>query len=157
MKVAEFMPVAPLSDAEFDQLTELLERYRDEGAMNLEELDGFLAAIRQKIQAMLWQAHAALNREADNRPAPQRVKPGSGGIGIPDAGPQARCERGGPSPGPSVFRRDTVHNHTARQMYDNFRDASRNLGLMRPVQICIVRLRVLVNRRARQERPTPAL
>jgi uncharacterized protein len=45
MKVAEFMPVAPLSDAELDQLTELLERYRDEGAMNLEKLDGFLAAI----------------------------------------------------------------------------------------------------------------
>jgi hypothetical protein len=32
--------------------------------------------VRQKIQAMLRQAHAALNREADDRPDLQQVKPG---------------------------------------------------------------------------------
>jgi uncharacterized protein len=43
--MAEFMSVHALTEAELDQLAVLLGRHRDEGAMNLEELDGFLAAV----------------------------------------------------------------------------------------------------------------
>jgi uncharacterized protein len=35
----------PLTDAEFDSLSEMLERLSDQGAMNLEMLDGFFAAL----------------------------------------------------------------------------------------------------------------
>src|ERR1700730_3202755 len=35
----------PLSDAEFDRLEEILKRFRDKRAMNLEQLDGFFAAL----------------------------------------------------------------------------------------------------------------
>jgi uncharacterized protein len=35
----------PLSDAEFERLRDVLERFGDKRAMNLEQLDGFLAAV----------------------------------------------------------------------------------------------------------------
>ena len=35
----------PLTDAEFDKLTDVLKRYGDKRAMNLESLDGFFAAL----------------------------------------------------------------------------------------------------------------
>jgi hypothetical protein len=35
----------PLSDAEFDRLEEILKRFGDKRAMNLEQLDGFFAAL----------------------------------------------------------------------------------------------------------------
>jgi len=35
----------PLTDAEFDKLTDVLKRYGDRRAMNLETLDGFFAAL----------------------------------------------------------------------------------------------------------------
>jgi len=39
------MPPTPLSEAEFDQLADILERFGDERAMTLEEMDGFLATV----------------------------------------------------------------------------------------------------------------
>ena len=39
------MRTPKLTDAEFDDLTEALSRFRDERAMNLEELDRFIAAL----------------------------------------------------------------------------------------------------------------
>src|SRR5687767_267254 len=39
------MTARPLTDADYDRLSSLLSRFRDEHAMNLEELDGFLAAL----------------------------------------------------------------------------------------------------------------
>jgi uncharacterized protein len=39
------MTARPLTDAEYDHLSFVLSRFRDEHAMNLEELDGFFAAI----------------------------------------------------------------------------------------------------------------
>ena len=39
------MKPQPLSDAEFDRLEEILKRFRDKRAMNLEQLDGFFAAL----------------------------------------------------------------------------------------------------------------
>jgi hypothetical protein len=35
----------PLSDAEFERLDEVLKRFGDKRAMNLEQLDGFFAAL----------------------------------------------------------------------------------------------------------------
>jgi uncharacterized protein len=35
----------PLTDGEFDHLSEVLERFGDKRAMNLEQLDGFLTAL----------------------------------------------------------------------------------------------------------------
>jgi uncharacterized protein len=39
------MKSQPLTDAEFDQMNEILGRFSDRGSMNLEQLDGFLAAL----------------------------------------------------------------------------------------------------------------
>ncbi len=39
------MIARPLTDAEYDRLSSVLSRFRDERAMNLEELDGFFAAL----------------------------------------------------------------------------------------------------------------
>ena len=39
------MEPQPLNDSEFDSLSETLERLNDKGAMNLEMLDGFFAAL----------------------------------------------------------------------------------------------------------------
>ena len=39
------MKPQPLTDAEFDRLSAILERFCDERSMNLEQLDGFLAAL----------------------------------------------------------------------------------------------------------------
>ncbi|MFZ1092787.1 MAG: UPF0149 family protein [Xanthobacteraceae bacterium] len=39
------MKPQPLSDAEFDRLEEILKRFGDKRAMNLEQLDGFFAAL----------------------------------------------------------------------------------------------------------------
>ena len=39
------MTPQPLSDAEFERVNDILERFGDKRAMNLEELDGFLAAL----------------------------------------------------------------------------------------------------------------
>jgi uncharacterized protein len=39
------MTARPLTDAEYDHLSFVLSRFRDEHAMNLEELDGFFAAL----------------------------------------------------------------------------------------------------------------
>jgi uncharacterized protein len=39
------MTVRPLTDAEYDHLSSALNRFRDDHAMNLEELDGFFAAL----------------------------------------------------------------------------------------------------------------
>jgi hypothetical protein len=36
------MKSKPLTDAEFDQLSAVLERFGDKRSMNLEQLDGFL-------------------------------------------------------------------------------------------------------------------
>ena len=35
----------PLTDAEYDRLADTLNRFHGEGAMNLEQLDGFFAAL----------------------------------------------------------------------------------------------------------------
>jgi uncharacterized protein len=39
------MTASPLTDAEYNHLSSVLNRFRDDHAMNLEELDGFLAAL----------------------------------------------------------------------------------------------------------------
>jgi uncharacterized protein len=39
------MKPQPLTDAELERLTAVLTRFGDKGAMNLEQLDGFLAAL----------------------------------------------------------------------------------------------------------------
>jgi Uncharacterised protein family (UPF0149) len=39
------MKQQPLTDAEFDRLSALLERFGNQRTMNVEELDGFLAAL----------------------------------------------------------------------------------------------------------------
>jgi uncharacterized protein len=39
------MNARPLTDAEYDRMSSVLDRSRDEHAMNLEELDGFFAAL----------------------------------------------------------------------------------------------------------------
>lgn len=39
------MPPQPLTDAELDRLSEVLERFGDKLSMNLEQIDGFLAAV----------------------------------------------------------------------------------------------------------------
>ena len=39
------MKSEPLSDAEFDRLNSVLVRFGDRRSMNLEQLDGFLAAL----------------------------------------------------------------------------------------------------------------
>jgi len=39
------MKPEPLTDSEFDRLSEILERFGDKHSMNLEQLDGFLAAL----------------------------------------------------------------------------------------------------------------
>ncbi len=39
------MTARPLTETEYDRLSSVLSRFRDEHAMNLEELDGFLAAL----------------------------------------------------------------------------------------------------------------
>lgn len=39
------MKPQPLTDAEFDRLDEVLKRFGDKRAMNLEQLDGFFAAL----------------------------------------------------------------------------------------------------------------
>jgi uncharacterized protein len=39
------MGAGPLTDAEYDRLTDILDSFSDENAMNLEELDGFIAAL----------------------------------------------------------------------------------------------------------------
>jgi hypothetical protein len=58
------------------------------------------------------------------------------------------------SPGSFVFRGGTMHIHTAGPMYDNFRDASRNLGLCDRCSYASCAW-VSWSPRARQERPTP--
>jgi len=39
------MKSQPLSDAEFERLSDVLKRFGDKRAMNLEQLDGFLSAL----------------------------------------------------------------------------------------------------------------
>ena len=39
------MKTQPLTDAEFDRLSSILERLSDNHSMNIEQLDGFLAAL----------------------------------------------------------------------------------------------------------------
>ena len=39
------MTPQPLSDAELERMHQILERFGDKRAMNLEQLDGFLAAL----------------------------------------------------------------------------------------------------------------
>lgn len=39
------MKAQPLTDAEFDRLSSILERLSDNHSMNIEQLDGFLAAL----------------------------------------------------------------------------------------------------------------
>jgi uncharacterized protein len=39
------MTPKPLTDAEFDSLSEVLNRFGGKDAMNVEQLDGFLAAV----------------------------------------------------------------------------------------------------------------
>src|SRR5665811_286371 len=39
------MKPEPLTDAEFDRLSEILERFGNKHSMNLEQLDGFFAAL----------------------------------------------------------------------------------------------------------------
>jgi len=39
------MSVQPLSEADFDKIEEILKRFGDKRAMNLEQIDGFLAAV----------------------------------------------------------------------------------------------------------------
>ena len=41
----DVMKPEPLSEAELDRLSEILQRFGDERSMNLEELDGFIAAL----------------------------------------------------------------------------------------------------------------
>ena len=60
------MRTPKLTDAELDDLTEALGRFRNERAMNLEELDGFIAALicgpTQSHQANFCRRYGAVVR-----------------------------------------------------------------------------------------------